>query len=320
MRRRGPRVLAIAALAIVAGCATQLATVEASPAPNSNWTSLLPALPSPLEPQPGPVPHCKKGRVSCIRTEIRRLTKLRDRLGCDHRAVFATTYLELTKELLRTVKADPNFFRYPSYLYTEDALFADVYFDTVKAFNRGDAVPPAWKIAFQQAGSGDLNGAQDMLLGINAHVQNDMPFVLAALGLRTRHGASRKVDHDAVNQVLNRAYQPVVDAVASRYDSLVTVTNSSATPLDDAGGLEMVRGWREEVWRNAERLLNAKGAAERQAVADQIQANAAAWATTISTAGLGLPGYRAQRDAYCAQQAGGTGTPAPQPGLPVPLG
>jgi hypothetical protein len=302
MRRRGGIAGAIAVLAIAA---VLPGPAGASQSPNVNWTVLLPALPSPTAPQPGPVPFCPKGRVSCVRTEIRRLTELRDRLGCDHRAVFATTYLELTKELLRTVEADPGFFRYPSYLYTEDALFADVYFNTVDAWRQGESVPPAWRIAFQSAGSGDLNAAQDMLLGINAHVQNDMPFVLAALGLRTSDGTSRKVDHDAVNAVLNRAYEPVVDAVASRYDPVVRLTNSPLTPLDDAAGLEMVRGWREEVWRNAERLLNAGSDAERQAVAGQIEANAAAWATSISSAGLGFPGHRAQRDAYCVSQVGG---------------
>lgn len=304
MRRRGRIAGAIAVIAIGVGVTALPLPTAASPALNVNWTALLPALPSPTSPQPGPVPFCPEGRVSCIRTEIRRLTALRDQLGCDHRAVFATTYLELTKEFLRTVEAEPDFFRYPSYLYTEDALFAEVYFNTVSAWQRGEPVPGAWRIAFQSAGSGDLNAAQDMLLGINAHVQNDMPFVLAALGLRTPDGASRKVDHDAVNEVLNRAYQPVVDAVASRYDPIVRMTNSPLTPLDDAAGLEMVRGWREGVWRNAERLLNARSNSERRAVADQIEAHAAAWATSISSAGLGIPGYRAQRDAYCQSHAG----------------
>ena len=41
-----------------------------------------------------------------------------------------------------------------------------------------------------------------MLLGINAHVQNDMPFVIAALGLRNKKGGSRKPEHDLVNEVL----------------------------------------------------------------------------------------------------------------------
>jgi hypothetical protein len=51
-----------------------------------------------------------------------------------------------------------------------------------------------------------------MLLGINAHVQNDMPFVIAALGVRQPDGTSRKPDHDLVNEVLNRGYEPVVEA------------------------------------------------------------------------------------------------------------
>ncbi len=60
-----------------------------------------------------------------------------------------------------------------------------------------------------------------MLLGINAHVQNDMPFVLAALGQRTRKGQSRKPDHDAFNASLNRAYPRVVAAVRNRFDEVV---------------------------------------------------------------------------------------------------
>ena len=50
----------------------------------------------------------------------------------------------------------------------------------------------------------DTGAVQDMLLGINAHVQNDMPFVLASLGLRKPNGDSRKPDHDVANGTLNR--------------------------------------------------------------------------------------------------------------------
>ena len=136
------------------------------------------------------------------------------------------------------MRANPNFFRYPRYLYTEDALFANVYLDTLKAWQRGEPVPPAWRIALENAAAGDLNGGQDMLLGINAHVQNDMPFVLAALGLRTpgatRAGRPRRRE---------RGPQPClrVGRPGGRfpYDPLITVTNSPATPLDDAAGLEM---------------------------------------------------------------------------------
>jgi len=299
--RRLRTVVAGVALALLAGLGAP-AGAFASSAPNTNWTALLPPLPSPTEPQPGPVPRCGVPTPACVDTEIHRMTRLRDRLGCDHRAVFATTYLMLTKTLKRTIVKQPGFFQYPRYLYTQDALFADVYFNTFRAWAAGQPVAPAWRIAFETAQSGEVNAAQDMLLGINAHVQNDMPFVIAALGVRTRSGATRKVDHDRVNEVLNRAYGPVVHAVARRYDDRVRLTNSDATPLDDIGGLELTRTWREEVWRNAERLLNAQSDAEREQVAQQIEANAAAWAQMIATPQTS--GDRERRAAYCQAQLG----------------
>jgi hypothetical protein len=281
-------------------------TATASRVPNLDWTALLPALPSPKNPQPHGVPHCRRPSVRCLGTEVARMKRLRARLGCDHRAVFTTTYLVLTRTLRQMNRENPKLFPHPKYLYAEDALFADVYFKTFRGYNLGAKVAPAWRIAFQTAASGNANGAQDMLLGINAHVQNDMPFVVAALGLRNRKGGSRKKEHEAVNAVLNRAYEPVVRAITKRFDPLVGLTNSPATPLDDFAGLELVRGWREVVWRHAELLANAKTQAQREQIASEIQSYAATWATAIADANLNLPpGYRAQRDAYCRKQLRG---------------
>jgi hypothetical protein len=301
MRRRVGIAASAALSAVVVGVGAGGATPAGGSVPNINWVTLLPPLGSPNTPQPGPVAHCRVSSSKCIDTEVKRMKRLQAKLGCDHRAVFTTTYLTLTKVFRKLIRTQPDLYEHPHYLYTEDALFADVYFDTVHAYRDGATVPPAWRIAFETAASGNANGAQDMLLGINAHVQNDMPFVVAALGLRTPGGESRKPDHDAVNLVLNHAYQPVVDAIKDHYDSLVGYTNSDLTPLDDVAGLELVRGWREVVWREAERLVNAKTQVERNQVAGQIQAYAAGWAQAIAAANLGLPpGYRATRDAYCA--------------------
>jgi hypothetical protein len=64
-----------------------------------------------------------------------------------------------------------------------------------------------------------------------------------------------------------------------------------------------VRGWRELVWRNAERLVNAQSGAERTQIAMQIEDLAALQAQLI--AAVPQPGYRATRDAYCEQQLAG---------------
>jgi hypothetical protein len=294
----------LSGLILLAACA--LIALPASSAsaqlsyPGIPWSELLPPLPSPNEPQPGPVPNCRRASFKCIKVEIRRMRRAQDRFGCDHRAVFATTYLTLTKVLKEMLEEGALDLDDPKYLYTEDAVFANFYFRTIRAWDRGDPVPDAWRIAFQAAEHGNRFGAQDMLLGINAHVQNDMPFVIASLGVRTPDGESRKPDHDEINNVLSRAYQPVVDAVRARYDASLDLTNPAQVPIDDIAGLEAVRAWRELVWRNAERLVNAKTDAQRANVARSIESTAALTARLI--AAVRVPGYGATRDRYCTEQ------------------
>ena len=299
MRIRGwGAVVAVAVLAALPAHAS-----AASHPANVNWPSYLPAMPGSSATQPGSVPYCRRASVRCVDVQIQRMRRLQKSLRCDHRGVFATTYLELTRQYRRDLATGmKKRLQDVRYLYREVALFANVYFETFKRYRRGQSVPGAWRIAFDTARDGEVNAAQDMLLGINAHVQNDMPFVIASLGLRTKGGESRKVDHDLVNEVLDRAYGRVVAAVTDRYDPFMNTTNAPWSPADDVAGLEMVKGWRERVWRNAERLSNAGSDAERQAVVDDIESQAAEWARGM--AAVQTPGDRARRDAYCAERLG----------------
>ena len=274
-----------------------------APVPDLPWSDLLPPQTTPSQGERIKVKHCRKARLKCVRVQIKRMKRQRGKLGCDHRAVFATTYLKLTKQLKKTLKHNRRFFDQPKFFYREDALFANFYFDAFRAYNRGRPTPDAWRIAFEEAASGNANGAQDMLLGINAHVQNDLPFVIAALGTRNRAGESRKPDHDKVNRVLTQAYESVVRAIEARYDPTISKTNADWHPIDDVAGLQVVRSWREEAWRNAERLVNADSDAERKQIAEQIEANAALQAEQI--AAPEQPGHRDVRDAYCQQQLSG---------------
>ena len=207
-RGRGLFVLVVFVAALAAGVVAAPAAV-----PGVAWTEFLPALPSPSQTHPNRVGHCKRAKLKCVRVEIQRMRALQERLGCDHKAVFATTYLELTRTARDALIADPGLLQWPKWFFREDALFASVYFRTVRAWEQGRAVPEAWRIAFETAETGEVTGAQDMLLGINAHVQNDMPFVLAQLGLRDRKGQARKPDHDLFNKVLSAGYERVVSEV-----------------------------------------------------------------------------------------------------------
>ena len=298
MRRR--LLLALVVPALLAPAAP--ASAAGSPL---HWESALPD--APPSGATGPkVAVCRRPSIRCVDRQLRAMRSLERRLGCDHRAVFATTYRVLTRALRDEAASRTSLFRDRPYLYREVALFASYWYRALRDDVRGRRVPPAWRVALDTARAGEVNAGQDMLLGINAHVQSDMPFVLARLGLVGRFGRSLKPDHDAANEVLAAAYQRVIDQVAHRYDPLLRTTNASWHPIEDVAALEMVRGWREGVWRKAERLIAARTPSERADVARSIEDAAAAWARLI--AAPQTPGDRARRAAYCA--AGPAGKPA----------
>ena len=101
-----------------------------------------------------------------------------------------------------------------------------------------------------------MSATGDLLLGINAHVQRDLPLVLYAVGLVRPDGTSRKADHDRVNVILNRVTDDILAEIARRFDPTVDDTNLPTT-LDDAALFQLLAAWREKAWRNAELLATA---------------------------------------------------------------
>jgi hypothetical protein len=91
--------------------------------------------------------------------------------------------------------------------------------------------------------------------------------------------------------------------VERRYDPMLGAFNEPWNPIDNVAGLELVKTWREGVWRNAERLVNASTPTERRRVARQIEAHAAAWARALAVPAQ--RDYGSHRDAYCSARLSG---------------
>jgi Family of unknown function (DUF5995) len=282
--------------------------VLARPAPGAaedppfvGWTSLLPALSIPYDVTSPD--DCIAGRARCVDKTIREMTRRFDPLAssCDHNAIFSLTYLRVTEEYRRTIEMP--FFDDTPFVNHEDTIFAHYYFAAYDAWAAGDLadVPPAWRIAFAAARDHEVSASGDLLLGINAHVQRDLPFVLYSIGLVAPDGTSRKLDHDRVNEILNRVADDVIAEIARRFDPTVDDTNLP-TFLDDFTVFQTLVAWRESAWRDAEALAAAPTPAARDEVAAQIETDAAAEASAIVTATQYPPlsGGSAARDAYCA--------------------
>jgi hypothetical protein len=295
-RRRLAVLAAVVALAVPAAAAGE-------DAPFVGWSALLPSLALPYD--PASPDDCIAGRVQCVDKTIREMTRRFDALAssCDHAAIFSLTYLRVTEEYRRTI--DEPFFDDTAFVNHEDTVFARYYFSAFDAWSAGrvEHVPPAWRIAFDTAQRAAVSATGDLLLGINAHVQRDLPLVLYAAGLVRPDGTSRKADHDRVDVILNRVADDVLAEIARRFDPTVDDTDLPTT-LDAAAVFQLLAGWREKAWRNAELLATAPTPAARELVVAAIEDDAAAEARAIALATRYPPllGGSAARAAFCAAQ------------------
>lgn len=289
--RRG---LVVATLSLVL-----LAGVPASPAGAEdplflNWSTLAPSLTSGYD--PSDANECKSGKIQCVDAAIREMERRFESLlsTCDHNSMFALAYLRTTEEYRRAA-LEPGFFEDPGFVNHEDAVFARYYFEAYDNWyqrDKRDQVPPAWRVAFQASDARSATGTGSILLGISAHINRDLPFVLAEIGLVKPDGSSRKPDHDKVNEFLNR-----VDFYQEAHDRLDPSVSGSGAP----GGIHLIIAWRELAWRNAERLVNASSDAERALVAASIEESARVEALLLeATNSYGLLQSSATRDAWCA--------------------
>lgn len=269
-----------------------------------NWSSLLPGLTDAYS--AGDPNICNSGSNSCVTAVLaemdRRLAPLQQ--SCSHNAMFGLLYDHITSGYLRTVTADPSFFHDNAFVNHEDAVFASYYFNAYDNYAAGNraAVPGAWRIALDAAASRSVSGGGNILLGVNAHIQRDLPFVLYHIGLTEPDGTSLKPDHDKVNQILYGAFADAITDAGAHLDPTVDPNLPAAlAPLGYATLFQAVEGWREEAFRYAEQLASAPNAAARAVISAQIEQNATATAQTIQAATAYAPlSSSAARDAFCA--------------------
>jgi Family of unknown function (DUF5995) len=143
--------------------------------------------------------------------------------------------------------------------------FATYYLDAYAAWKHGDLkeVDPAWRIAFR-ANPSRLNCTQLLYLGINAHVNNDLAFMIEEMGARYTFP-----DHKHVDDVLAYRTRPVVYPEIQR-ELCPGLFSETVPPGADAD----IFAWRQLAWDNAQRLLAAPTDKARDRIARQIRRHA----------------------------------------------
>lgn len=276
-------------------------TASASTLTNVPWSSYLPGWTE--EYVPTSENDCVAGRDPCLKATLKELARIADDTAttCSHDAVFSRAYLRMT-QTYRWSRDIPGYYEDVHFANHQDAVFAKYYTDAYYAYRSGDhsLVPEAWRIAFDASLDHRVSASGSLLLGMNAHINRDLAFVLAGVGLVAPDGSSRKPDYDAVEQWLYTSTEPLLAEIAARFDP---TADDAGDPLglSNLALFQMISGWREQAWRNAEALVSAPTPEARAQVAASIEAGATAAAETLLATQSFMPPITSSgpRDAWC---------------------
>jgi hypothetical protein len=263
------------------------------------WDSVAESLgPGVVEGSPNP---CQAGSPACFDILIAEMQQRADELTatCDHNALFATMYLRMTEEIQRA--HDDGRFERPEATVNLTAWFAKHYFDAFDAWQDGDqdAVPRAWRIAFEAADERSVRGIGNLLLGMNAHVSRDLPYVVA--DVLDEVPPSIDPDYALVNQLIEDLSAEVIREVGERFDPSI---RPAELPLALGGAPSfgaLVTLWRSDSWQKGTAMVGSG-----ESVADQVEFEATSRALALIPEVRYLPFVEGPevRDAFCAEAAG----------------
>jgi hypothetical protein len=188
----------------------------------------------------------------------------------DGRRHFHATYLRTTRAVADEIRGGG--FEDADWLERWDVAFADLYLDALAAdqgTGKGQGtVPGPWRVAFDTARRRtDLPPLRLVLLGMNAHINYDLPQALLAVippadlddpAVR----ASRARDHKHIDDVLAArigAEDDELEALGPR-----SLLDRLLTPLNRFATRRFLTEAREKVWRNTIVLDRARRAGEEE--------------------------------------------------------
>ncbi len=189
---------------------------------------------------------------------VRRLETLQTayEAGRDSRCVFTYCYKVMTVRLDAALDTSP--FDEPAHVVDLAERFAERYFATLDAFDRGDLRPGAWQTVLEAVQLRVSSVIEDLIFPITAHIVHDLPLALDELSATSPASGSRLHDFDLVNDVMGHAIDVVRDDVTRRYSPALRWVDRIERRYDQIATDYGIRMSRALAWYNAERLRDPK--------------------------------------------------------------
>jgi hypothetical protein len=198
----------------------------------------------------------------------------------DRRAIFLTLYGVVSAEMRARVAQ--RTFRDNDWVHRYAVAFANLYRQALDNYESGRMadVPKAWRLCFDAAARGTGLVLQDMFLGVNAHVNNDLPLALSLVKIDPDR-PQRYADHAAVNGVLGSVTERATQRIAALYAPGIAALDDCAGQLDELTTLFSLDVARESAWDAAVSLANARNSFERDLSGKLIAGRAAVMARLL---------------------------------------
>jgi hypothetical protein len=194
-------------------------------------------------------------------------------------AIFLNCYQMMTSNVLDAIEQE----EFHDAAWVRELLhrFAEYYFEALEAYEQDPAsAPRVWQLAHSTAHDPRSLPIENLLLGINAHINYDLVLTLVdQLGsewsqLSDDERATRYADHCYVNNVLARTVDAVQDEVLEPAMPGMALVDQLLGPLDELLISRLITQWRETVWQYAYRLLEAESAGEQEALLHEVEEEA----------------------------------------------
>lgn len=162
---------------------------------------------------------------------------------------FNTTYLIITRAVNK--KVNDGYFMYPDVMKKVDVIFAHYYFDALAQFVHQQHCPDAWKLLFEQSRENNYHQYIFMALGVNAHVNNDLPQSLKDANV----GEEFFDDYEKVNGIIKSSLKEVVNSLQEQNIAIRTLSQRMRETY--AFFLQsLIQNWRMKAWEDYRALTN----------------------------------------------------------------
>jgi len=177
---------------------------------------------------------------------------------------FHATYMRTTKAVKAEIERGG--FLDDEWAERWDVAFADLYLVALEQWAGGEAPPTPWQIAFEACRHRGLPHLRYVLLGMNAHINYDLPQALLAVITDEEFDdpeliARRSADHEHIDGIL-AARVAVEDRELAKVEGPGerTLLDRMLQPFNRQGTKRFLKEARRKVWANARQLSLARQA------------------------------------------------------------